>query len=142
MDQMVCIAMRSVMFNDVSAPAGASNIVKVSWVAFGYFLFALFYTTVNLPYGSMLPLMTKNSVDRASLSSFRMIGAYIGIFIVNATALPMVAFFGNMLGGRVYAYTLVTGIMCVRWCDQFLYSLPELSGDCEGRYICFRRAEP
>lgn len=71
------------------------------------------YTTVNLPYGSMLPLMTKNSVDRASLSSFRMIGAYIGIFIVNATALPMVAFFGNMLGGRVYAYTLVTGIMCV-----------------------------
>ena len=41
----------------------------------------------------MLPLMTKNSVDRASLSSFRMIGAYIGIFIVNATALPMVAFF-------------------------------------------------
>lgn len=96
-----------------SAPAGASNIVKVSWVAFGYFLFALFYTTVNLPYGSMLPLMTKNSVDRASLSSFRMIGAYIGIFIVNATALPMVAFFGNMLGGRVYAYTLVTGIMCV-----------------------------
>lgn len=42
-----------------SAPAGASNIVKVSWVAFGYFLFALFYTTVNLPYGSMLPLMTK-----------------------------------------------------------------------------------
>lgn len=96
-----------------SAPAGASNIVKVSWVAFGYFLFALFYTTVNLPYGSLLPLMTKNSVDRASLSSFRMIGAYIGIFIVNATALPMVAFFGNMLGGRVYAYTLVTGIMCI-----------------------------
>ena len=33
-----------------SAPAGASNIVKVSWVAFGYFLFAVFYTTVNLPY--------------------------------------------------------------------------------------------
>ena len=96
-----------------AAPAGASNTVKVAWVAVGYILFALFYTTVNLPYGSMLPLMTKNSVDRASLSSFRMIGAYIGIFIVNATALPMVAFFGNKMGGRVYAYTFVTAIMCV-----------------------------
>lgn len=63
---------------------------KIAWVAVSYFLFALFYTCVNLPYGSMLSLMTKDQRERTVLCTSRYAGAYAGLLIVSAGALPLV----------------------------------------------------
>lgn len=73
-----------------ACPQAMSLNGKIMWVGISYFLFALFYTCVNLPYGSMLSLMTKNQKERTTLCTSRYVGAYTGLLIVSAGALPLV----------------------------------------------------
>lgn len=85
---------------------------KIIWVSFSYFLFALFYTCVNLPYGSMLSLMTKDQTERTVLCTSRYAGAYVGLLIVSAGALPLVRFFDH-ISGRKCGYKWVMIIFCL-----------------------------
>ena len=50
-----------------SAPAMAKNIIFVC----GYVLWDAFYTVANVPYGSLLSLISEDAGDRASLSAWR-----------------------------------------------------------------------
>jgi GPH family glycoside/pentoside/hexuronide:cation symporter len=107
-----------------AAPKGFSVTVKLLWVGAAYFAYTWCYTAVNLPYGSMLPLMTKDSTERTTLSTFRFVGVYVGMFTVLGGFLPMVSLVGNGLfgGERTYAYTIMAGIYCVLGA-VFLYVL-------------------
>lgn len=89
-----------------ACPPDWSVYAKCAWVFVSYFAFVLFYTTVNLPYGSMLSLMTQDSAQRSSLSTFRYIGAYVGILVVSCGALPLVKLIGGD-DGRVEGYKMV-----------------------------------
>lgn len=42
----------------------------------GYVFWDAFYTVANVPYGSMLPLITEDAAERAQLSSWRNVGAW------------------------------------------------------------------
>ncbi len=53
------------------------------------------YTAINLPFGSLAALMTKNQTERGYLNISKMIFAFGGGMVVNAATLPLVAFFGN-----------------------------------------------
>lgn len=44
----------------------------------GYIIWDACYTIANVPYGSMLPLITDNKVEQAELSTWRSIGSMIG----------------------------------------------------------------
>jgi GPH family glycoside/pentoside/hexuronide:cation symporter len=98
-----------------AAPASVSVMVKLLWVGIAYFAYTWFYTAVNLPYGSMLPLMTKDSKERTTLSTFRFVGVYIGMFAVLGGALPLISVIGDKLfgGERTYAYTIIAGLYCL-----------------------------
>lgn len=50
----------------------------------GYVIWDAFYTIANVPYGSLLSLISKEAADRASLSAWRSVGSMIG------NMLPMV----------------------------------------------------
>ena len=50
----------------------------------GYIIWDAFYTIANVPYGSMMNLITEDNAERASLSTWRSIGGMIG------NVLPMV----------------------------------------------------
>ncbi|MBR6287009.1 MAG: MFS transporter [Bacteroidaceae bacterium] len=60
-----------------------------------YLLMMAIYTMVNVPYGSMLGVMTDNADERNQLSSFRMVGAYAMGF-VTMFSFPYLL---NMVGG-------------------------------------------
>lgn len=60
-----------------------------------YFLLTLAYTANNVPYGALMGVMTDSVSERASLSSFRFIGAFSGGILVMST-LP---FLVERLGG-------------------------------------------
>jgi len=90
-----------------AAPKNGSMGVKIAFVFIGYFLYALFYTTVILPYGSMMPLMTHDSMERSKLSTTRSIGAGFGQVVAAAITLPLAAAFGERFGERAYGYTAV-----------------------------------
>lgn len=58
--------------------------VKCVLFVLGYIIWDAFYTIANVPYGSMLSLITEDNAERAQLSTWRSIGSMIG------NILPMV----------------------------------------------------
>lgn len=94
-------------------PSNAAMGVKVAWAFVGYFLYALFYTTVNLPYGSMMPLMTRDTSERAQLSTFRMYGASIGGLLASAACLPFIAIIESKIGDKAVSYSIAVTILTV-----------------------------
>ncbi|MCM2681181.1 MFS transporter [Echinimonas agarilytica] len=51
-----------------------------------YFLVGMVYTALNIPYSSMMSVMTNDPKERASLSSWRFVGAYgAGILVLHFT---------------------------------------------------------
>lgn len=60
-----------------------------------YNLLMVMYTLVNVPYASLMGVLTPNSMERVSLSSYRFVGAFIGGLIVQSATLVLV----DRLGG-------------------------------------------
>lgn len=66
----------------------ANVVVKAILFVLGYIVWDACYTVANVPYGSMLSLITEDSGERAQLSTWRSIGSMFGN-IVPTIVLPM-----------------------------------------------------
>ena len=66
----------------------APVVLKAVLFIFGYIIWDAFYTVANVPYGSMLSLVTEDVGERAQLSTWRSIGSMIGNILPNIL-LPM-----------------------------------------------------
>lgn len=91
-----------------NAPSMAKNIIFVA----GYVIWDAFYTIANVPYGSMLPLISADSGERAQLSTWRSIGALVG----NAPTLLFLPMFiyddnDNLIGERVFFVAIIMGVL-------------------------------
>ena len=62
---------------------GASVVVKAALFIGGYIIWDAFYTVANVPYGSMLSLVTEDAGERAQLSTWRSIGSMLGNILPN-----------------------------------------------------------
>lgn len=76
---------------------------KLVYAYVTYTLMMMVYTAVNVPYSSLMGVMTDNSSERTSLASFRFIGAFSGGLLVASTANSMVDYFGKTEQGTDYA---------------------------------------
>jgi GPH family glycoside/pentoside/hexuronide:cation symporter len=72
---------------------GAVGKLVYAYATFITFMFL--YSVVNIPYTALLGVISGDSVDRTSASSFKFTGAYLSGFIVSATILPLAAYFGK-----------------------------------------------
>lgn len=88
---------------------------KLIYAYASYILMMTVYTGINVPYGAMLGVMTDNSAEKTSLSSYRMFFAYIGSFVVLFLWEPMVNQFGKAmtLQGSWQAAMAVVAVLCV-----------------------------
>ncbi|WP_256358522.1 MFS transporter [Bacillus sp. sid0103] len=68
---------------------------KIVFAFITYMAFGLAYSIVNIPYGSLAASMTQDSVDRASLGSFRAIGSQFALLISGMVVIPIVLYFPN-----------------------------------------------
>ena len=86
-------------------------VVKAIVFVAGYILWDAFYTIANVPYGSLLSLISNEPADRASLSAWRSIGSMIGN-MVPMVILPMIIYDANnnILGERVFIAALIMGV--------------------------------
>jgi GPH family glycoside/pentoside/hexuronide:cation symporter len=66
----------------------ADTVVKAVLFVLGYIIWDAAYTMANVPYGTMLNIVTDNNEERASLSVFRSIGGAVG-GMVPGMILPM-----------------------------------------------------
>ncbi len=57
---------------------GANTVVKAVLFVVGYIIWDAFYTIANVPYGSMLSIVTDDVGERAQLSTWRSVGSMIG----------------------------------------------------------------
>ncbi len=66
----------------------APVVLKAVLFVLGYIVWDAFYTVANVPYGSMLSLVSEDNAERAQLSTWRSIGSMIGN-ILPMVILPM-----------------------------------------------------
>lgn len=104
------------------APVAAKFIIFVA----GYVVWDAFYTVANVPYGSLLSLISKEPGDRASLSAWRSIGGMVG----NMLPMVMLPFLiyneDNTLNGyKVFFTAFVMGIIAF-FCFQFMIKNTEI----------------
>ena len=92
----------------VNAPGFVKPILFVA----GYILWDAFYTVANVPYGSMLGLITEDAGERAQLSSYRSAGSMIA-GIITGIMLPFLIYdkSNNMVGGRMFWIALLMGCL-------------------------------
>ena len=89
----------------------AQPVVKGIVFVAGYILWDAFYTIANVPYGSLLGLISSEPADRASLSAWRSVGSMIGN-MVPMILLPMLIYDANnnIIGERVFIIALIMGV--------------------------------
>src|SRR5574344_2992387 len=79
------------IFTFLTPPFGETGKVVYAFVT--YTLMMMVYSAINVPYASLLGVMSPNPSDRNTLATFRMMFAYIGSFIALLLFMPLVNFF-------------------------------------------------
>ena len=91
-----------------NAPVWAKFIIFIA----GYVVWDAFYTVANVPYGSLLSLISSNPADRASLSAWRSVGSMVGNMLP-MVLLPFIIYDAedNLIGERVFIAALIMGVL-------------------------------
>lgn len=77
-----------------------------------YTLMMMVYTAINVPYASLLGVMTRDSGERTSLASFRFLGGFTGGLLVTATANSLVEYFSTN-ADKAAGYQKTIGIYAI-----------------------------
>ena len=80
---------------------------KLIWAYATYIFMMLAYTFINVPYGALLGVVTADSQQRTTLTSFRFIGAFSGGSIVAYMTPELVAYLGQGNEALGWQYTML-----------------------------------
>ena len=105
-----------------NAPVWAKAIIFIA----GYVVWDAFYTVANVPYGSLLSLISNDVKDRASLSAWRSVGSIFGNMLP-MVILPFIIYDDNdnLIGERVFIAALIMGALGFI-CFQFMIKNTEI----------------
>ncbi len=97
-------------FADWAMPA------KIAWLAVTYILWgSIFYTSINIPYGSMASAISPEAGDRQSLSTFRTMGGLLAGVVIGA-GVPMLAYTKDAAGNPILdggKFTVIAGVFSI-----------------------------
>lgn len=87
--------------------------LKITYLLVTYILWgSVFYTSINIPYGSMASTISQEPSDRQSLSTFRSIGGALAGVIIGA-GIPIIAY--DKVGGNTVLngnrFTIIAGVL-------------------------------
>ncbi len=105
------------------APVWAKSIIFIA----GYVIWDAFYTIANVPYGSLLSLISNDVQDRASLSAWRSVGSMIGNMLP-MVLLPYIIYEADgvtLNGFKVFIAALIMGALGFI-CFQFMIKNTEI----------------
>ena len=99
---------------------GAPEWAKIIIFMAGYVVWDAFYTVANVPYGSLLSLISSDPADRASLSAWRSVGGMVGNMLP-MVLLPMLIYNPDksLNGTKVFFTALIMGVLGFI-CFQFM----------------------
>ena len=126
---------------------------KLIYAYLTYTLMMMVYTAINVPYSSLMGVMTSDPAERTSLASFRFIGAYSGGIFMTATVPYLLDFFKNGGSDEAQSYQFTVAIYAVlaaflfyltyKWTKERVKPLDEASSirkdlkDLSGNYQWF-----
>lgn len=87
------------------------SVGKIVYAYITYTLMLTIYSAINIPYTALLGVLTPNSLDRTSISSFKFIGAFLGGLLIELATAPLVTYFGQ--GNAVKGYEQTIAIYAV-----------------------------
>lgn len=73
---------------------------KIVYAFITYALMMMVYSAINVPYASLLGVMSPDPADRNTLATYRMTFAYLGSFLALLLFMPLVNAFGGGDSGR------------------------------------------
>lgn len=79
---------------------------KVIYAYITYALMLVSYTVINVPYSSLLGVISPSSRTRTVASSFRFAGAFTGALLISLLVRPMVRYLGTGNQMRGFQYTM------------------------------------
>ena len=89
---------------------------RITWLVVTYILWgSVFYTSINIPYGSMASTISRDPADRQSLSTFRTMGSTLAGVVVGA-GVPLLAYNTRIIDGVEIAeldggrFTIIAGV--------------------------------
>ena len=90
----------------------APKVMRCIMFVLGYILWDAFYTIANVPYGSMMSVITTDGSERAQLSTWRSIGSMIGN-ILPMVLLPILCYdaSNNLKGEVVFIAAIIMGVI-------------------------------
>ncbi|MBN1998868.1 MFS transporter [candidate division KSB1 bacterium] len=74
-------------------PAWGQN-MKIVYAYVSYILATMAYTAINIPYSSLMAVMTPNPRERTTLSQYRFFFAFIGMLLITTFTRPLAKLFG------------------------------------------------
>ncbi len=102
-----------------SAFADSAMWFRILWLVVTYILWgSIFYTTINIPYGSMASAISSDPDHRQSLSTYRTMGSTLAGVIIGA-GVPLLAYDTRIVGGVEIAemngarFTLIAGVFSI-----------------------------
>ena len=92
---------------------GMSDGFYLAWAFVTYLVWGTLYSTVNIPYGSMASVMTADTVERTTLSTWRNMGAALAGMAINVLG-PMIVFVDNKISAdRMFMTACVFGVLAI-----------------------------
>jgi GPH family glycoside/pentoside/hexuronide:cation symporter len=92
---------------------------RIAWLVVTYILWgSIFYTSINIPYGSMASTISREPEERQSLSTFRTMGSTLAGVVVGA-GVPLIAYDTRVVDGVSIAemngprFTLIAGVFSI-----------------------------
>lgn len=106
-----------------------SDTGKLIYAYVTYIIVGILYSVINVPYGALMPLMTRNTEEKAQLASFRMLGMATGNVFVSACSMALVNILGK--GNQRTGFLLTSMIFAVAGLVCFMI----VCFNCKERYL-------
>lgn len=97
---------------------------KIVYAYVTYSLMMMVYSAINVPYASLLGVISPNPKERNVLSTFRMVFAYIGSFVTLLLFMPMVNYFSNgskIISDQQYGWLMAVVIIAIACAILFFF---------------------
>lgn len=108
-----------ILFYAVFATPELSELGKLIFAWTTYISIKMVYTAINVPYSALMGVISPNSDDRVSLSTFRFMGAFSAQLLVVLLTLPLVELIGD--GDQQKGWSMTMSIFAVLSVLMFLF---------------------
>ncbi|MEU8664001.1 glycoside-pentoside-hexuronide (GPH):cation symporter [Actinoplanes philippinensis] len=91
---------------------GGGTLGAISWAYVTFILVGLSYSLINVPYGALMSMATRDSGMRMKLAGLRSLGVGLGLIVVSTATQPLIVAFGGSTTSRT-GFLWTAGIYAV-----------------------------